>query len=362
MASNRYVCTECLKPDLTAEECIWSNPNTKTVGHAPPRRKPFQSYSAEQLEHSLWRNNGWKLHCPEGHLLPPDSHERDMLVIALWGESGAGKTAFVKALINQLELENTLKPLGITGELAPGWRQTYKNEYLNKNEPTHPILSGQPLRKPLVLEVEVNGRMLNVLLYDTSGEEGKTEEEAQNQYHFAHITDVLLFFAPPATLDKLPAEARRRGRRATQSKLLTREKIQVAVDVAKGSPRQMRRRQKLVVPIFVLSKADQLSEATGFPVDVLKPRKYDRGVRGVISDLNAEADELVPYIIDKGGETLLHKVQSFNGKGRCVAVSGTGSDDDDSGTASASVAGAPNRCLDPLIIALWELGFIEAKP
>ena len=139
-------------------------------------------------------------------------------------------------------------------------------------------------------------------LLHSSGEEGKTEEEAQNQYHFAHITDVLLFFAPPATLDKLPAEARRRGLWATQTKLLTREKIQVAVDAAKGSPRQMRRRRN-PAPIFVLSKADQLSEATGFPLDVLKPRRYDRGVRGNL-DLNAEADELVPYIIDKGGNAV----------------------------------------------------------
>lgn len=357
MMRKRLVCTICPQTDLDIAECKWINPLSQEEGHPPPANRRGRGLALANAAYNSWMENDWVLHCPRGHLLPPDAHKRDMLILGLFGESAAGKTAFVKSLVRQLG--GTLEDLGISGQLAPGFKQTFKDEYLNRNEPTHPILYGDPPRKPVIMELTIGGEMLNLLIFDSSGEEGKTEGQANRQYKFAPVADALLFFAPPSTLGELPADVSDWGSHATQTLEGTRDQFHMALVAAKSNDRENSLRLKGVLPIFVLSKADQLAQLNGFPESLLDPRRYrGRTVRDILDDVNRETPLLLDFVRTAGGDSLLRKVLSFNGKGRCIAVSGTGTDDGSTRSDSSARVGAPDRCLDALLIALWEHGFL----
>ncbi|WP_284982381.1 hypothetical protein [Arthrobacter sp. efr-133-TYG-118] len=352
------MCTVCLEADLDIEKCKWSNPLKQDEGYAPPVKKRTQSHAAASGAYGAWKSNGWVLHCPKGHLLPPESDEREMLIMGLFGESAAGKTAFLKAMVRQLDIEGALEDLGIFGRLAPAFKQTYKDEYLNNNEPTHPVYDAP--RKPVIMELTIEGREINLLIFDSSGEEGETDSKAHEQWKFAPVADALLFFAPPATLGDLPESVRQRGGNATQTPEGTRNKFQEVLTVAESNDRSDSPRRKGVLPIFVLSKADQLAHATGFPEGLLSSRRHSgRTVRDIMGDINRETPQLLDFVRMGGGDSLLRKVLSFNGIGRCMTVSGTGTDDGSTGSGSSVRTGASDRCLDALLMVLWERGFLR---
>lgn len=360
MVQRRLVCTICLE-QLDIEQCKWLHPDTQDEGYAPPVKKRGQNNASHSAAYNEWRGKEWALHCAKGHLLPPESDKREMLVIGLFGETAAGKSAFIKALVRQLDIEEALSDLGITGRLAPAFKQTYKDEYLNKNEATQPAHEESP-RKPIVMELTVNKReTLNLLIFDSAGDEGATTGEAHKQWKFAPIADVLLFFAPPAALGDLPGSIPRRGALGSQTLPETRDKFQAALQVAESNDRRDSARRKGVLPFFVLSKADQLTPSTGFPQTLLTPRTYrGRGARDVMEELNRETQLLLDFVGKSKGKILLSDVLSFNGTGRCIAVSGTGTDEGSARSGSSVRTGAPERCLDALLIALWENGFLGA--
>lgn len=361
MTHRRLVCTVCLRTDFTLEQCHWKHPVLEVPGFPPPRRRLGQSEADAQRQYNAWAQNGWEPHCPEGHILPPSSHERDCIIMALFGETASAKTAYIKALIRHLDIDDSIAPIGITGRLADGFRHTYKEEYLNNNEQTLPILEGRPPRQPVVVELQIRGgESINLLIFDSSGEEGMTVAQSQRQNPAALVADILLFFAAPAALELLPPEVRMRGHKDAQTQENTRNRFHTAIQTAIGNAVKSSKRRAAVIPIFVLAKADRFSTVQDFPSKVLAPRQYrGRTIYDIIAEINAELPELLDFIVKSGGRPLLDKVKSFNGTGRCVAVSGTGNDDDSVDSGFSAKAGASNRTLDPLIIALWERGYLR---
>jgi hypothetical protein len=209
-------------------------------------------------------------------------------------------------------------------------------------------------RKPVffTLTERQTGTALNFTLYNSSGEDNNPARRLAKASPYLSKTDVIVVMVPPPALPSLPESVRSGGANDgddQQTHAVTKTIFRNLVKVVSKEMNVTRRRQLVVV--VALTKCDRYSNVDGFDRSWLQERPYgDRILDPVDIAMYNEQKGLHDFVTRYGGGILLEHAAEIGGKIFIVALSGTGSDE--GGLRAPKQLSAPNRSLDPLLIAL----------
>lgn len=299
-----------------------------------------------------WGSRPIELRCEKGHLLPEEAWSRTAIVMALYGESRSGKDGFKYTVAHSLQNDH-LFYRGFHAEL----RESQQEEHGALGDPaaynapsTAPATATEP-RIPVffTLTERQSGTALNFTLYNSSGEQNNRAETLRNTSPYLSKADVIVVMVPPPALPSLPESVRTRGGDDKQTHAGTKAIFRNLAKVISKDMNLTRRRQLIVV--VALTKCDRYSAVEGFDRSWLQERPYgDRILNPLDIAMHNEQKGLHDFVASYGGGILLEHAAEIGGKIFMVALSGTGSDE--GGLRAPKQLSAPNRSLDPLLIAL----------
>lgn len=342
--------TRCLYCDAefdlaTGDGVAWVNVVSGNVGPPPP---PDGAPARR-----AWVQGEYEPHCAaERHRLPAG----DAIVVSVFGETLAGKGALVGAM-RRLLSGGELSDRHLVATLDPATAADWDKEY-RAGAPTERATAGRP-RRAQFLEIRHGLRSVQVVLFDTGGEDLQAGAEAENTRTacpFIPATDVFVFVVPPPCLPDLPEDVRSRGSDHTQSLETSVAAFARVIGYIDASiPRRAPRRRDLVA-IVVLSKCDRYLGVPGFPDRVLRPRRHRGDRENWAQEMLSEQVPLYDFVERYGGRALIDVASQVNGTVFLTAVSGTGNDEKGMAPAATSAA---NRALDPLAVPLLWCGMGE---
>lgn len=279
-----------------------------------------------------------------------------MIVMALFGQPAAGKDAFKNAILHELMAEelfyrkfHAVIRRDQMGEIVPVEPAQHKPV-------STPAATRQDYRIPSYIELKSSRPVetINLVVFNTAGEENQTSwQDLAIAAPFIPETDVLVLMVPPPALPGLDQSIRARSPEDDrQSPLGTLQHIRRVADAVRKTMNE-RQRETLTV-VVALTKCDRYAALRSFPSAALRNRLHGRNVMDPLDLVMYNEQELLHDFVDmKGGNKLLEEAASINGTYFLVALSGTGGDV--LGKAANPVS-APNRSLDPLLIALMRAG------
>lgn len=307
--------------------------------------------------------------CPNpicGRLLPFNiEYVEDNITIAVIGDSYSGKSHFIAAAIQQLKERRVPPELGLVGfsPSASGIEERYKNDYFDplfkRNEPLQLTPSAKrPLDDPLIYEMSIAGRRINLLIYDASGEDiAQIDIRVQNKPHILNARAMIFLADPwsiPGFVDQLAHHLR------PDPKLLTgrmaADVLSNVIGVFKRASGHVRDTHFSLPVAVALSKSDlipYLITKSGNPLyPVLASTQYpsllnrneSNGIHGVVRQLLLEVGEYSLVSLEQTIERI-----NFS------AITATGAAQDSQGKYPQVV---PHRCLDPLFWTLRELEIV----
>ncbi|RFA10782.1 hypothetical protein B7R54_17400 [Subtercola boreus] len=360
---NPIICLTCLVtyPTYQDSRLIWQTAEGKKG--TPP---PFIRNHRDRALRREWLENGFLLHCEQGHLMPgTNARQNELLVLSLFGEKAAGKGALLRGMERQLSA-GQLRTRGIRGAVRKDQEKRFDLEYPDLNlESTNRATRGTP-RVPIYFDLTASGpeaiasvasmkRDIDLAVFDTAWEDQQTVSDAATSAPFIPETDVLVFVVPPGSLDGLPETVRKRdGEQDLHDPKTTERGMSTVVAHMRDRDLTTSEAQSRVTVIIALSKCDRYQELPGFPQDLLRDRDYTPDSTSSIGEqMAAEQAGLNAFMIGAGGLRFLDTAAQINGTVSIHAISGTGSDTGNQGPAQIT---APNRSLDPLALGLLRAG------
>lgn len=309
------------------------------------------------MEREEWGSRPIELRCDQGHLLAEDASSRASIVMALFGETRSGKDAFKNALVHSLENEH-LFYRGFHAEIRESQQEEHQpvepGEMLAISTPA--VTSTEP-RVPVffTLTERGSGQATNFTLFNTSGEDNAPRRRLKAASPFIDETDVFVLLVPPPALPLLPESTRMKGTNAgdDQQTLLATKKVFYNLSKIVSAEVSAKWRKQIVV-VVALTKCDRYSTTDGFDSSWLLERPFgDQPLYPLDVAMFNEQQPLNDFVSRYGAGMLLEQAAEINGKVFLVALSGTGSDQ---GLRAPNQLSAPNRSLDPLLIALMRRG------
>jgi hypothetical protein len=309
--------------------------------------------------------------CPHcGYLLPYNIENAKSMTIAIVGDFTSGKSIYISAMIKQIEEGKLVRTGQYTSFrcLTPGVKEYYKTNYFQ------PLFDGkQALRrtqattetthKPLIYELTVRpepqrpAKHMNLIIYDTSGEDYMLQQRLVQYARYVLSADAIVYLADPVAMpeiaDYLPSELR-------QSTALPRtptEGLNNILQLLERRAGKLAGSSLRSIPIAImLPKADLLKYVTPISqqYSFMRPHTYKGGID--LKELKIVDMEVRHLLQNYGGQTLLKAIPQ-NSRVRFFATSATGYAPDVNGNFPAI---EPNRCLDPILWILHELGLLPA--
>jgi hypothetical protein len=308
--------------------------------------------------------------CPNlkcGKLLPFNiEYVDENITIAVIGDSFSGKSHFIAAAIKQVKDGRVPPQLGLAGFTASvtGIEARYQTDYFNPlfkyNEPL-PLTqtATNPLSDPLIYEMNISGKRINLLIYDASGEDmALIDTRVQNKPHILNA-QAMIFLADPWSIPgfvnqlahHLRPEARFiTGRRATDI-------LSGVIRVFKRASNQVRETQFSLPIAIVLSKSDLIPFVKTRSGDPRYQALADPQFPGLLnrSESNGIHAVVRNFLMEVGESALVSMEQTLE-RVNFSAISATGASLNSSGKYSQV---EPHRCLDPLFWVLRELEIVE---
>lgn len=343
----------------TKLQCLTCDATYKNEDDPRLRRFYADGTDEEVTDGSREPREGWgsrpiELRCENGHLLPDEAWSRTAIVMALYGETRSGKDAFKNAVVYSLE-NDYLFYRGFHAELRESQQEEHRAvEPAALNAPsTAPVTATEP-RKPVffTLTERQTGTALNFTLYNSSGEDNNPARRLGKASPYLSKTDVIVVMVPPPALPSLPESVRSCGANDGDDQQTPAVTKTIFRNLAKVISKEMNvtRRRQLVV-VVALTKCDRYSNVDGFDRSWLQERPYsDRILEPLDIAMYNEQKGLHDFVTRYGGGILLEHAAEIGGKIFMVALSGTGSDN--GSLRAPKQLSAPNRSLDPLLIAL----------
>ena len=302
--------------------------------------------------------------CPECHSELPTAHGNvKNQIIAVVGARASGKSNFIGVLITQLlrrygpGLRFTVRSLG--DSTSDRYDRLYFDPIYRQGavvEPSQRVETNPDLRIPLVYRLEFWDRRpvrgINMVLFDTAGEDMQSQQVLAAQYRYICSASAIIFLVNPlnfgSVLSQLPED-------------MPDGMVTEGADPAEIVDRvynlfHMPIGRRIRVPaVFAFTKSDMLRNVVDASAMFLQDSdhevRFDR--RGFV-----EVDQEIRDHLDSWGQRdLLSKVSLYFKRSAFTAVSAFG----DAPTQENRIRGVPSpiRVGDPLLWILWQLGYIR---
>lgn len=373
--TNKRLCPLCAKEFYPGECRIVSRITRQELKAAPTGRlgKQRARRNPESLVGPRYVNELASRECPHcSYLLPYNIESVENKSVVVIGDTYAGKSHYLAALIQQIEDGQVQGPdqymrfVCLTEDV----RQEYARDYLDrlfKNKKvinqTQPAIQNKRNR-PLIYEITIKKsrthlpKHINLILYDASGEDYADPERLVQYSSYVLNASAIIFLADPVSmaniLDRLPPHLQNQpaARKATAVLNSVLQLFERNLGVQAGS--------RLVrIPIAItLSKSDLLKYLRGIndQYGFLTNPTYGYSGGVDLEDLELVDQEVRQLVEEFGDRTLLQSTQMLNAQ--FFAVSATGSSPKMDGTYPIV---QPCRCLDPVLWVLHKLRIIDAR-
>jgi hypothetical protein len=290
----------------------------------------------------------------------------DNITIAVIGDSFSGKSHFIAAAIKQIKDGQVPPELGLAGftASASGIEDIYKNNYFDplfkRGEPLALTpFANKPLDDPLIYEMLIAGKRINLLIYDASGEDvALIDTRVQNKPHILNAQAMIFLADPwsmPGFVDQLAHHLRPEtryltGRRST-------DVLTGVIRIFQRASNQLRETQFSLPVAVALSKSDLIPYLRTRSGDPRYPALADTQYRSTLNRSESDAIHgIVRQLLLEVGESALAAMEQTIERVNFSAISATGASLNDQGRYTQV---EPHRCLDPLFWVLRELEVVE---
>ncbi|HEY0187769.1 MAG TPA: hypothetical protein VGC67_09800 [Cellulomonas sp.] len=347
MARLRY-CPVC-GIGVGPQELLSRHPVTGAEGPERPDESDDQAW----LD---WHAQSYELTCAHGHPLPHRVLSVDTLVMSYVGQPTAGKSTMIKQLGKALN-STALSGRGLITRTSLGSRRLFDDLYDHDQVPGTETAHADSPHLSVVFEIDslVDGRRrpaMDVMVFDCGGEDifADDGENVRQRTPFLPVSDVVVFALPPAGLPGLPDDLRVVDLAQTKvtEAWFAQASAWIGLRPASRAPEDQ-------VVVVALTKADRYRTGDRFvlPAELLRARRLQSTAVGLDETLAAEQPALFAFTDRAGGGPLLELAAQVNDTVFLTAVSGAAPDDE---TKQQLFGMAPNRSLDPLLIALMRRG------
>lgn len=374
--TNKRLCPLCVNEFYPGDCRIISRITGKELKPAPSggfeRRRARRN--PESLLGPRYVNELASRECPHcGYLLPYNIESVENKSVVVIGDTFAGKSHYLAALIHQIEegqvqgQHQYIRFVCLTNDVRQEYTTNYLDRLFNKKQVISATQPADPTRpnKPLIYELTIKksqshmAKCINLILFDAAGEDYAIQERLVQYSRYVLNASAIIFLADPVSmtniLDRLPPHLQNQPATARKAAAVLNSVLQLFErnqGVQAGS-------RLIKVPIAItLSKSDLLKYLRGIsnPYRFLinPPHGYSGGID--LEDLQLVDQEVRQLIHEFGDQTLLQTAQTLNA--HFFAVSATGSSPKIDGTYSMV---EPCRCLDPVLWALQKLRIIDAR-
>lgn len=372
--TNKRLCPLCVAEFYPGDCRVISRITGKELKPAPTGRMERRRArkNPESLLGPKYVNELASRECPQcGYLLPYNIESVENKSVVVVGDTYAGKSHYLAALIHQIEegqmqgSHQYIRFVCLTDDV----RQRYTTDYLDRLFKNKQVISAtQPAdpttpNMPLIYELTIKKsqahlpKRINLILYDASGEDYATPERLVRYSRYVLNANAIIFLADPVSmsniLDRLPPHLQNQPATARKAAAVFNSVLQLFernLGVQAGS--------RLVrIPIAItLSKSDLLKYLRGINSPFRFLTNPLHGYNGGVDQEDLQLiDQEVRELIDEFGDrTLLQTAQTLNS--HFFAVSATGSSPKLDGTYPRV---EPCRCLDPVLWALQKLRIVD---
>lgn len=359
----RYVCPICGEEFYPGESAIVSTVHPGTVLQ-PATTGMLSRIRVKSLDGNRLTRELAARQCPHcKQLLPRNLETVENHTIAIIGDVNSGKSHYIASCINQLKQDYALRVIGCNAIIGQGdTDQRYYNDYYlpvymdrQKLENTRRAVATR-LYRPLIYELVFPDKTgVNLLFYDSSGEDIVNQDALVQFSHFVLNASAVIFLADPMQMPAIVATLPAHLTKGLEQRPFKTSDVFNRVMATFRQSRNMSARSRLRIPVAItVSKSDLLKfSATKrrLPLflyenyytnklDVSKLAQIDGEVRGLLQAL--------------GDRVLLTSSQLFEDVA-FFAISATGWAPDDKNQFPPL---EPTRCLDPLLWVLWRLGVV----
>src|SRR5579884_1043848 len=307
--------------------------------------------------------------CPFCNYFLPSNIERVRnLYIAIVGDTAAGKSHFIAAMIDQIKqgklqsADTFVRFRCLTPEVEEYYEDNYFKPLFGLKQSLPPTQLNEDI-PPLIYELDIKAshgrpaRAVNIILYDTGGGNYVLQQRAMiYSRHMLHA-DAMIFLADsmkmPEIFSRLPLQIQKNISVSPRSVTSSLDSVIDALERFRGLSAGSRR---LSIPIAItLSKSDLLKylRAASKQYCFMRNPSYGGGID--LDDVEAVDEDVRDLLSDFGEHAFLQATNAFS-CAKFFASSATGHAPNDQGIFSAI---HPIRCLDPLLWALYELQVIR---
>jgi hypothetical protein len=306
--------------------------------------------------------------CPKCRKLLPFNIEYvdDNISIAVIGDSFSGKSHYIAATIKEIDDGHVPSQLGLAGftPASSGVEELYSTNYyeplfkfnrpLSLNPPAK-----DPLSDPLIYEMLIAGKRINLLIYDASGEDvAEIDRRIDKKPHILNA-QAMIFIADPWSMPGFvsqlahylrPDEKYVTGRRSTD--ILNR-----VIQIFKRASKQVKETEFSLPVSIALSKSDLIPYVRTRSADPRYDALIDHQFPSLLTREESEGiNATVKQFLTEIGENNLVAMEKTLLNVNFSAFSATGTPLNDQGKYPLV---EPHRCLDPLFWVLRELEVIE---
>lgn len=309
-----------------------------------------------------------------GYALPPNIEQVPSIALVVVGDTFAGKSHYIAALIHQLKADWLGSTTGFARLtcLTPKVEKEYTQKYFRQlfvqktviPATLHAVTSRQ---EPLIYNLTFSpspkypNSSMNLMLYDTSGEDYVNPDKLVEVARFALHTNALIFVADPFTMTDLywqlpdplqillkPEFQVAQGSRAA-------DKFNEIITVFERYHSYSRGSTLPDTPVAIMITKSDLFDSVMQPNSCrfMKNPRYGGGVD--LRDIDMVDREVKDLLIKYGQNDLLATTKKFR-KIKFFATSATGEPPD---TNKKFTNVIPRRCLDPVLWILHQLDVIE---
>lgn len=363
-----YFCPRCLER-ITEEQVQYHDRHGNAVD------KPRLAYARggrEWLE-AFWRGapeplyridpraradtfaRGVTARCPQGHRIPEHAFDVDSIVIAMVGESAAGKTVYLGTLLEHLDRGRLLPYLDFAPDehSARLQDQVFGEFYRNNRVPHGTARSRDEFQREAITHSATSDGQLQfyVSFFDASGEENTREDiGTRNQFLFA--ADVVMHFLTPEVLGLAKRTAHRRPDQLQQWHVTNRA-LHAATNASEPGSHAA-----VIVP-----KSDDIDPAAlGMLKDARAELDYGSGLTlHRAYDIITQDSYYIRSLLrqNEDGRVLVDRIESRHRSASYHLVSATGGPADEQ--TNRFPVRRPQRVLDPLLASLVSVGMLSAR-
>lgn len=305
--------------------------------------------------------------CPNCQGLLPFNIEyvEDNITLAIIGDSFSGKSHFIASAIKQLKERRIPPEIGLTSFNASASRieERYKRDYYDplfkRGEPLpHTVPAISPIDDPLIYEMRIGGRFINLLIYDASGEDiANIDTNITNKPHILNARALIFLADPwsmPGFVDQLAHHLRPEAGFLTGR--MTSDVLNMVITVFRRALGEVTRPRFSLPVAIALSKSDLIPYVVTRSGDPLYQALSERQFPSSLTRAESEKiHEVVRKFLYEVKEDSLVSMEQVIERVNFSAITATGISLDGQGKYTQV---EPHRCLDPLFWILRELEII----